>query len=124
MALQKLGFRPRVIGYGPSAILFYFPWLVSLLLCGALGAYLSSRARATREISLLASVFPVLALTAAFLLMFPIDVMVQSIIGIPVDFGAVYVNSQGLDWLDLASRSRSSRGRIARARFLEPAVII
>ena len=30
-----------------------------------------------------------LALTAAFLLMFPIDMIVQSVIGIPVDFGAV-----------------------------------
>lgn len=89
MTFQKLGFRPRVIGDGPSAILFYIPWLASLLFCGALGAYLSSRARASREITLLVSAFPVLALAAAFLLMFPIDVIVKWIIGSPADFGAV-----------------------------------
>lgn len=89
MTLQKLGFRPHVIGDGPGAILFYVPWLASLLFCGAFGAYLSSRARASREITLLASAFPVLALTAAFLLMFPIDMIVKSIIGSPVDFGIV-----------------------------------
>ncbi len=73
MTLQKLGFRPRIVGGGPIAFLFYAPWLGSLLFVGALGAYLSSRAGGSRGAALLASVFPVLALTAAFLLMFPID---------------------------------------------------
>ena len=99
--LQKLGFRPRVIGDGSGAVLFYIPWLASLLFCGALGAYLSSRARASREIALLASAFPVLALTAAFLLMFPIDMIVRWIIGSPVEFGAVAASilRDSIGWL-------------------------
>ena len=70
MTLQKLGFRPRIVGDGPNAILFCAPWLASLLFVGALGAYLSSRAGGSRGAALFASVFPVLALTTAFLLMF------------------------------------------------------
>ena len=103
MTLQKLGFRPRVIGDGPGAILFYVPWLASLLFCGAFGAYLASRARASREITLLVSAFPVLALTTAFLLMFPIDMIVKSIIGSPVDFAAVAASilRDSIGWLVL-----------------------
>src|SRR5258707_6756655 len=86
MTLQKLGFRPRIVGRGANTILFYAPWLASLLFVGALGAYLSSRAGGSRGTTLLASVFPVLALTAAFLLMFPIDLIVEWIIGRRVDF--------------------------------------
>ena len=70
MTLQKLGFQPRIVGDGPNAILFCAPWLESLLFVGALGAYLSSRAGGSRGAALFASVFPVLALTTAFLLMF------------------------------------------------------
>jgi len=44
MMLRKLGFQPRLIGSGPDAVLFYAPWLLSLPLFGALGAYVSSRA--------------------------------------------------------------------------------
>lgn len=55
MMLQKLGFQPRIIGSGPSAILFYVPWLASLPFLGALGTYLSSRAGGSRATVLLAS---------------------------------------------------------------------
>ena len=101
MTLQKLGFRPHVIGDGPGAVLFHVPWLASLLFCGAFGAYLSSRARASREITLLASAFPVLALTTAFLLMFPIDMVVKWVIGSPVDFAAVATSilKDSIGWL-------------------------
>jgi hypothetical protein len=101
MTFQKLGFRPRVIGDDPRAVLFYIPWLASLPFCGALGAYLSFRARASREITLLVSAFPVLALTAAFLLMFPIDMIVRWIIGNPVEFGAVAASilRDSIGWL-------------------------
>jgi hypothetical protein len=99
--LQRLGFRPRVLGDGPRAILFYMPWLVSLVFCGAFGAYLASRARASREVTLLASAFPVLALTTAFLLMFPIDMIVKWIIGSPVDFAVVATSilKDSIGWL-------------------------
>lgn len=89
MTLQKTGFRPRIIGNGPNAILFYGPWLGTLPFIGALGAYLSSRAGGSRRTVLLSSVFPVLALTTAFLLMFPIDLIVKWIMRIEISFRIV-----------------------------------
>jgi hypothetical protein len=102
MTLQKLGFQPRIVSWsGPGTILFYVPWLLSLPFFGALGAYVSSRAGGSRGIVLLASVFPVLALTAAFLLMFPIGMIVERITGSHVDFSdvAIALLMNGIDWL-------------------------
>jgi hypothetical protein len=89
MALQKLGFQPRIVGSGPSITFYYGPWLASLPFFGALGAYFSARAGGVLQTVLLASVFPVLALSAAFLLMFPIGFVTERIIGRPVDFSIV-----------------------------------
>lgn len=78
MAIQEaFGVKPRIVANGPSAILFYVPWLVSLPFFGALGAYLSSRAGGSRGTVLLASIFPAVALATAFLLMFPISMIVE-----------------------------------------------
>ena len=101
MALQKLGFQQRIVGDGPNAILFCAPWLESLLFVGALGAYLSSRAGGSRGAALFASVFPVLALTTAFLLMFPIDLIVERAIGNHVDFSivAIAILREGIGWI-------------------------
>ena len=79
--LHNHGFQPRVVSWRYSDILLYAPWLLSLPFLGALGAYTSSRAGGSRGTVLLASVFPVLALTSAFLLMFPIGLIVERIIG-------------------------------------------
>lgn len=89
MLLQKAGFRPRIAGSGPSTILFYVPWLAVLPFIGALGAYLSSRSGGTRGTMMLASIFPALSLLAAFLLMFPIGMVVERATGNHVDFGIV-----------------------------------
>src|SRR5260370_33546099 len=89
MTLQKLGFNARMGSWRDSDILFYVPWLLSRAFCGAFGAYISSRAGGSRGTVLLASVFPVLALTAAFLLMFPIDLVIEPIFNRPVDFSIV-----------------------------------
>jgi hypothetical protein len=70
--LQRLEFQPPILWNGPKPFFLYVPWLLSLPLLGALGAYLSCRAGGSRGAMLFVSVFPVLALTAAFLLMFPI----------------------------------------------------
>jgi hypothetical protein len=101
MTLQKLGFQPRIVWSGPNAILLYVPWLLSLPLFGALGAYVSSRAGGSRRIVLLASVFPVLALTTAFLLMFPIGIIVERVTGSHVDFSVVATAllMNGIGWL-------------------------
>jgi hypothetical protein len=102
MILQKSGFQPRIISWsGPGTILFYVPWLLSLPFFGALGAYVSSRAGGSRGTVLLASVFPVLALTAAFLLMFPIGFIIERITGSHVDFSdvATALLVDGIGWL-------------------------
>ena len=79
--LQKAGLWPRLVGRGSTEVLFYGPWLASLPFFGALAAYISSRAGGSRPTVLLASVFPVLALTTAFLLMFPIGLMLELLTG-------------------------------------------
>ena len=59
---------PCVIHPGdPSSIVLYFPWLFSLPLFGALGAYLSLRARAKGLAVHCAGAFPALIMAAALL---------------------------------------------------------
>jgi len=101
MTLQKLGFNARMVSWRDSDILFYLPWLLSLPFCGAFGAYISSRAGGSRGTVLLASVFPVLALTAAFLLMFPIGLVIEPIFNRPVDFSivATALLRDGIGWI-------------------------
>jgi hypothetical protein len=101
MTLQKLGFQPRNIGSGPDGILFYAPWLASLPLFGALGAYLSARSGGLPRTMLLASAFPALALTGAFLSMFPIGFVIERIIGRANGFGmlATELLRDGIDWI-------------------------
>ncbi len=101
VTLQKLGFNPRMVSWRDSDIFFYAPWLVSLPFLGAFGAYISSRAGGSRRTALLASIFPALALTLTFLLMFPIGFIVERIIGSQVDFSIVAASllRDGIDWI-------------------------
>jgi len=101
--LQKIyGFQPRIFRSGSNTILLYVPWLLSLPFLGALGAYASSLAGGSRTTVLLASIFPVLALTMAFLLMFPIGFVVERIIGSRVDalgIVAATLLRDGIGWI-------------------------
>jgi hypothetical protein len=99
--LHEKGFHPRIVWSGPNAVLFYGPWLLSLPFFGALGACLSSQAGGSPKTVLLVSAFPVLALTMAFLLMFPIGWMVQLVLGRPIDFNTVAPGllRDGIGWL-------------------------
>jgi hypothetical protein len=101
VTLQKLGFNARMVSWRDSDIFFYSPWLVSLSFLGALGAYISSRAGGSRGTALLVSIFPALALTLTFLLMFPIGLIVERIIGSQVDFSIVAASllRDGIDWI-------------------------
>src|ERR1700682_5480049 len=102
MTLQRLGFQPRIVSWsGPGTILFYGPWLLSLVVFGAVGARLSSRAGGSRGTVFLASVFPVLALTAAVLFIVPIDLGVERILNRPVDFSivATAILRDGIGWI-------------------------
>jgi hypothetical protein len=82
-------------------VLLYLPWLLSLPFFGALGAYVSSRSGGSRGIVILASAFPALALTAAFLFMFPFGLTAQLIMGRPVDFSrvATVLLKDGISWI-------------------------
>lgn len=50
----------------------YGPWLLTLLLIGAAGAYLSHRAGASRRVVFLSTLFPVLPYSTFFLISFPL----------------------------------------------------
>jgi hypothetical protein len=68
---EIVGLRPLVLHPGdPSSLVLYFPWLFSLPLFGALGAYLSLRARAKGLAVYCAGAFPVLIMAAALLAVF------------------------------------------------------
>lgn len=101
MVLQKLGFKPRIVGSGSNAILLYMPWLLSLLPLGALGAHLSFRAGGSRGTVLITSVFPALAFTFAFLVMSPIGWSFERITGTRVYFDVVSAAllRDGIGWL-------------------------
>jgi hypothetical protein len=117
--LQKQGFHPRNVWSGPNTILFYVPWLVSLPFFGALGAFLASRAGGSRRTALLASVFPVLALTGAFLLMFPIGWFDARVIGRQNDFSnvAAGILADAIGWLLLPGAALLAGGLLARLLF-------
>ena len=97
----EFGFRPRIIGSGTGVIFFYVPWLAVLPFIGALGAYVSSRAGGSRGTAVLASVFPVAALALAFLLMFPIGMIIERVRGSQGDFSVVaaVLLKDGVGWL-------------------------
>lgn len=97
----KLGFRPRIVGSGSGAVFFYAPWLASLPFVGALAAHLSFRGGGSRSTAFLASCFPVLALAAAFLLMFPLGMVIERVGGSQGDFGVVATTllGDGVGWL-------------------------
>jgi hypothetical protein len=119
ITLQKLGFQPRIVGSGPHTILFYAPWLASLPFFGALGAYLSARRGGLAGTVLLSSAFPVLALTAAFLLMFPIGFVIERIIGRPVDFSivATAVLRDGIGWILIPGVALTAGGLLMHLLF-------
>ena len=116
MMLQKLGFRVRIVGSGPNAIVFYVPWLAGLPFFGALGAFLSSRAGGSRGTMVLSSVFPVLALAGAFVFLFPFDVIVKWIIGSKVDSFAIVATTilrDGTGWLLIPGVALLAGGLVA-----------
>src|SRR5713226_5495490 len=79
MTLQKHGYQPRIVSWnGPDTILLYVPWLLSLPLFGALGAYLSQRTGTSGSRVLLASIFPVLSFAAFLFVILPVSFIVDS----------------------------------------------
>ena len=91
MMMQMFTFsRPRIHWIDGGAVAMGYAWLVSLLPCGALGAYLSRRAGGSRWRSITASLFPSLVMLGLFSLGLPIGIFFEHnryIIHHPWDFG-------------------------------------
>lgn len=78
MGMQQFTFsRPRVHWVDGGAVAVGFVWLASLLPCGALGAYLSHRAGASRWISIIASLFPSIVMLAVFCIALPVGLFIE-----------------------------------------------
>lgn len=70
-ATQFIGLRPRLVWIGEMGITLYWPWLASLLLFGAAGAYLSQRAEGPAQARLAAGLSPALIMLIVMCLILP-----------------------------------------------------
>lgn len=78
MIMQLFAFsRPRVYWVDGVNVEVGVFWLLSLVPCGALGAYISRRAGGTRWNSILASWFPSLTMLGVFCVVLPIAIFVE-----------------------------------------------
>ena len=86
MAIQFFGPQPLFVSTSgwrmtaPVAVI-YVPWLLSLLLIGAIGAYLAGRAGASPRATLLSIMFPVLPYSVFFVLWIPVSLILDDHIG-------------------------------------------
>jgi len=115
-ALQRLGLQPRIVWSGPSSPTLYMPWLAALPFIGALAAFISSRAGGSRATVLFVSVFPALALTFAFLFMFPFSMTIELVAGRPVDFSrvATVLLKDGIGWILVPAVALLAGGLLAQ----------
>lgn len=97
MLVQFFGPNPWIIArksawslIAPVAVI-YLPWLFSLPLIGAIGAYLSNRAGGSRRAMLSSIVFPVLPYLAFFLVALPVTAIFNDRLGHNVMFLALFV---------------------------------
>jgi hypothetical protein len=72
MILQKLAVQPRVLWIGDMAMVLYLPWLLTLPVFGAFGAFLAKRAHARFLNRLIVGLSPALAVLGAFGLVLPV----------------------------------------------------
>jgi len=80
---EVFGAEPPVlvkVGQLPT-VMFFIPWLLSLPLVGALGAYLSHRAGGTQRAIFSSILFPVLPFLASILLVLPVSLIFDRFIG-------------------------------------------
>jgi hypothetical protein len=71
MVCQFLGMHPRIVWVGKVAMWFYWPWLATLPVFGALGARLSQRAHGPAPARLAAGLSPALIMLTVMLLILP-----------------------------------------------------
>jgi hypothetical protein len=58
-------------------VLFYVPWLLTLPLFGALGAYISLRAGGSARAILFSGIFPMLSFAACFFVILPLSLVLD-----------------------------------------------
>jgi hypothetical protein len=86
MAIQFFGPQPLIVStsgwrmMAPVAVI-YVPWLLSLLLIGAMGAYLAGRAGASPRATLLSILFFVLPYSVFFVIWIPVSLILDDHIG-------------------------------------------
>jgi hypothetical protein len=68
---QFVGVRPHLLWVGRLALTFYWAWLATLPMFGALGAYLSRRAHASMPTRLAAGLAPALVMLIVMFLILP-----------------------------------------------------
>lgn len=97
MLVQFFGPNPWVIArksawslIAPVAVI-YLPWLFSLPLVGAVGAYLSNRAGGSQRAMLCSIVFPVLPYSVFFLAALPVTAIFNDRLGHNIMFLALFV---------------------------------
>ena len=97
--IQIFGPKPWLFGWdGKSrwtfvapALMVYVPWLLSLPVIGAMGAFLSSRAGGSRRAVFSTIVFPVLPYLVFFLLALPVMAIFNDRLAHNIMFGALFV---------------------------------
>ncbi len=77
MVFQKLAVQPRVLWIGDMAMVLYLPWLITLPIFGAFGAFLAKRAHARFVHRLIVGLSPALAVLGAFALVLPVSLVVD-----------------------------------------------
>ena len=98
--LQWAGTRPLASHPGePRGIVFYVPWLLLLPLTGAVGGYLSRRARGSGWRVYFAASFPALALGLFFLLLFPLTFIMDR--QIPLEIKGTALAAFMVGWVTL-----------------------
>jgi hypothetical protein len=97
MLIQLFGPNPWMVArksgwslIAPVAVV-YLPWLLSLPVIGAMGAYLSNRAGGSRRAVFSSIVFPVLPYLGFFLLALPVMAIFNDRLAHNIMFGALFV---------------------------------
>jgi hypothetical protein len=99
MLIQIFGPQPWLVGWNgrggwtfiAPALLVYLPWLLSLPLIGAMGAYLSIRAGGSKHAMLTSVVFPVLPYLAFFVVALPVMAILNDRIAHTIMIGALFM---------------------------------
>jgi hypothetical protein len=77
MLCQFLGMQPRIVWVRHDAMWFYWPWIATLPILGAVGAYLSQRAQGPTVVRLAAGLSPALIMLTVLSLILPFGIAID-----------------------------------------------